>query len=168
LHDVLNKILKRDFLKVSQKRVASTKVIRAANRTRSFVEFLDNEFTDLILGLQGLRQATAKQYLEVWHYKTLVDSVQRRKKAVADAVDTAYKEKQGRYARIVEAVLAGIGGVAVLDFSINLFAFARQSKDADDPFWGLVDAARLLPVDLTLDLAIIFLLLVLILVAKKQ
>lgn len=168
LHDVINRNLKAVFFSLSNGKSASISVITKVNKIRGHVEFIENEFSDVLLGLQGLRSKVANHLLDTWNYSDLVDSVGKKKRAVGKMVDFSLQEKQGRYARVVEAILAAIGGVAVLDFALNLFSFSSNSEIPQDSIPGLVDAVRHLPPDGALYFIIAVLISILFLVFSKR
>ncbi len=168
LHDVMNRNLKRIFFDLTSRKSAPTSTISKINKTRGHIEFIENEFTDVLLGLQGMRRLVASNLLETWRYSDLVNSVQRKKLSVGKIIDYSLQEKQGKYARAVEAILAAIGGVAILDFALNLFSFANSDETPKDEIPGLTDVAKLLPPDGVLYAIVIILLSILFLVGKKR
>ena len=168
LHDVINKNLKSVFVSLSSKQTISMTDISRVNKIRSHVEFIESEFSDVLLGLQGLRSNVATHLLDIWKYYDLVNSVKHRKETVGKMVDYLLQEKQGRYARVVEAILAAIGGVAILDFALNLFSFANNSEIQQDSIPGLLDMAKKLPPDGVLYAIIAILLGILFLVIRKK
>jgi hypothetical protein len=168
LHDVFNRNLKSVFISMASENNTTTSIISRTNKIRSHIEFIENEFSDVLLGLQGLRSEVATHLLNTWKYPELVKAVQRKKQTVGKMIDFSLQEKQGRYARVVEAILAAIGGVAVLDFALNLFTFTNNKELSRDSIPGLVDAAKHLPHDGVIYAILLILLSVLILVAKKR
>jgi len=168
IYDVLNQNLRKLYLKISKDKLASASAINNLNITRSHIEFIENEFSDVLMGLQGLRKNVSSILLKTWSYADLVEAVQRKKSTVGKLVDFLLQNKQNRYNRLIESVLAAIGGVTLLDFTLNLFSFSNSTISMDDSIPGLVDAARHLSVDGTLYTIIIFLVFVLLLVIKKR
>lgn len=168
LYDVLNQNLRLIFLKVSTTKKVETSVVSNVNRTRGHIEFIENEFSDVLMGLQGLRNDICRLLLKTWRYSELVNAVERKKNSVEKVIDFIIKEKQNRYGRIIESILVAIGGVAILDFSLNLFSFSSDPELGEDSIPGLIDAAKYLSVDATLYIMIVFLLFVLLLVMKKR
>lgn len=168
LYNVLNHNLRTLFLNVSRIKAVPAATITRVNRTRSHIEFMENEFSDVLMGFQGLRNDISRRLLATWSYDDLVQAVQKKKDAVAKLVDYSQLEKQNRYGRMIESILAAIGGVAILDFILNLFAFSSDRELADDAVIGLVDAPRHLSVDGTLYTVVAFLIFVLILVLRKR
>jgi hypothetical protein len=87
LHDVINRNLKSIFFTLSNGSNTSISVISRVNKIRGHVEFIENEFSDVLLGLQGLRSQVSTHLLDTWNYSALVESVQRKKRAVGKMVD---------------------------------------------------------------------------------
>ncbi len=147
LYDVINMNLKNIFLKIFHIENTKLPFFKTVNQIRNHIVYIENEFSDVLRGLQGTSKLCTDNFLSTWEYDKLVDSVQRKKDAVGQAVDLAYKEKQNKNSRILEVVLAAIGGIAVLDFSINLIAFSKNEELSNDSIIGLVDAARIASAD---------------------
>lgn len=168
LHDVINRNLKIIFIDLSNENSANNSMASRVNKVRGHIEFIENEFSDVLLGLQGMRSQVATHLLDTWKYTDLIKSVQNKKETVGKMLDFSMRQQQGRYARIVEAILAAIGGVAVLDFALNLFAFTNYKQLSEDSIPGLVDAVKYLPPDGVFYAIITLILAILILVIKKR
>ncbi|MBD3652337.1 hypothetical protein [Kangiella sp.] len=168
LYDVFNKILKLLYLEMSSSKKAKESTISRVNRIRAHIEFIENEFGDVLMGLQGKRSAIASRFMETWSYSELVDAVQKKKNSASRFAESILSERQNKYGRVVEAFLAAIGGVSLLDFILSLFAFSNDKNLNTDTVVGIVDGAKRLPVDGVLYAAIALLVFVLILVLRKR
>lgn len=150
LHDVLNRRLTDIFVSIQNTSKKRLHYFRQVNRIRQHIAFLENEVEDVLMGLQGIRKHAVVRFLRTWDMERLTAAVHRKKTAVSSSVDFALREKQARYGRIVEAILATIGGITLLDFALSLHIFAREESAGDDGVSGLVDLANMLSVDATL------------------
>lgn len=166
LYDVFNKVLKLLYLEMSNGKKAKESTISRVNRIRPHIEFMENEFGDVLMGLQGKRAAIANRFMEAWSYEYLVKAVQKKKDSVGRFSESILREKQSKYGRVVEAFLAAIGGVSLLDFILNLFSYSNDRNSDAVP--GLVDSVEHLPVDGVLYVALALLVFVLILVLRKR
>lgn len=158
LHDVLNQNLRQLFLHLSKNNTVSSTMIHKANSVRSYIEFMENEINDTLIGMQGYRDEISRLLLKTWNYGELIGAVKGKKYAVKKIIEFSIQEKQGRYGRIIEAILAGIGGVALMDFAINIYTFDKSTDSFN------ID----LPVVHTLYLIIFLLFVFIILVLKKK
>ncbi|KAA1161559.1 hypothetical protein [Pseudoalteromonas distincta] len=168
LHSTLNKNLRTIFLDISNSKKVSNSVITNINRITSHIEFIENEFSDVIMGLQGLRCKITNILLDTWNYSELIRSVQKKKNAVEKNINFILQEKNNKYRRIVESILAGIGGISILDFSLNLFLFSSKKIVSNDSIPGLIDATNYLSVDGTIYMILLFLFFVFFLIMKKR
>lgn len=168
LYSILNKNLGIIFLNISKSHKTSTSIITNVNRIRGHIEFIENEFSDAIMGLQGLRKEISQTLFETWNYADLVKSANRKNNSVEKVVNFSLQEKKSRYERIIESILAAIGGVTVLDFTLNLFSYSSDTKLSNDSVLGLTDASKYLSIDGTLYTIIIFLIFVLYLIIRKR
>lgn len=167
IHDVLNRNLRTIFQDISTQESVSDKTIAGINRIRGYIEYIQSDFNDVLMGLQGNRGNVARKMLEVWKYADLLNAVEMKKRSVGKVIDYILNEKRNRYGRFIEAILAAIGGVAILEFILNLFAFSADESIEQDSIPGIVDAARYLSVDGVLYAAIASLIFVLILIVRK-
>lgn len=168
LYDLLNKNLRLMFLNISRTKKVPTFIITNVNQTRSHIEFIENEFSDVLMGLQGVRSRFCKILLDTWNYPDLVGAVQKKKESVGKTVAFILEEKSSRYRRIIESILATVGGIAILDFSLSLFTFASNAKISKDSIPGLIDSTKYLSVDGTLYTIVLFLCLVFFFIIKKR
>lgn len=168
LYNVLNKNLRIMFLDISNSKKVSNSIITNINRTTSHIEFIENEFADVIMGLQGLRSKITNILLSTWNYLELIESVSKKKNGVEKNINFILQEKNSKYRRIVESILAGIGGISILDFALNLFTFSSKKIISNDSIPGLIDATKYLSIDGTIYAILLFLLVVFYLIMKKR
>lgn len=168
IYSIMNKNLRSIYLDLSKGQKVKISLISKASRIRTHIEFIENEFSDVLMGLQGLRSEISRLLLSTWNYSELVKAVQSKKNSVAKVVDSKLQEKQSRYARIIEAILAAIGGVAVLDFSLNLFSFSNNNKIDSNAIPGLVYSTKFFSVDAAIYCILLFLFIVFFSVIKKR
>lgn len=168
LYAILNQNLKFIYLDMATEKKRALKYAHSVARINAYVTFLENEFNDVLMGLQGLRKACAEALLETWEYADLVTAAQQKKDAVSQAIQYAHRQRQNGYARFIEAILAGIGGFAVLEFALNLIVFSRNEKVSNDAIVGLVDLTRLAPADGVLYFLLLVLLMIFLLSLRKR
>jgi hypothetical protein len=168
LYDICNRNLRGIRLDLAKHSFRRRLPVKRLNHIRSQLEFLENEQIDAVLGLQGSRKLIASKILEVWEYKLLVDTVERKLRGVGRLVDYSLQEQQSHYTKLVEAILAAIGGVSLLDFSLNLLTFARNKGLSADNVNGLIDVAQSLPPDGLLYATLIILLTIFFLVVRRS
>jgi len=168
LYVVLDKNLKEEYLRVSNDRSISSITISRTSRTRNHIEFIESEFSDTRMGLQGQRKAFATRLLEVWSFSDLDKSISRKKGLIEKYIEFALLEKHGLHRRILESILAAIAGVAVLEFVLVLFSFAADGDMAKDSVVGLVDAVKYLSVDAILYLIFGFIIFLVYLTGRKR
>ena len=167
LYDVLNKNLKNLFNLLSTREKISLTLASQVNKFRNYLEFIDNEFSDFIIGLQGLRKLFANHFLEIWKYYDLVDLVHKKNNIVCKMLDYALMEKNNKYTRAIQAILAAIGAIAILDFTLNLFSFSNNAELSNDNITGFIDVARYLSPDLTLYVLIALIFVLIYTIVKK-
>lgn len=121
---------------------------------RSRLNLIEHEYEDTVLGLQGLRSTAVQEYMRVWKFDNLLATCTRRIASVDVLVQAALQQRNLRYTRVVEAALTLIGGLTLLDVSLNLMTFSRTPGLAQDKFFGLVDLARTVPENVLLHVLI--------------
>lgn len=114
---------------------------------RSRYDLLRHEYEDALLGVQGLRRLAVEAYMRAWDFDKLMLTCERRMASVDLLLQAALQRRSLRYTRLVEASLTMIGGLTLLDFSVNLMNFSRTAGLATDKVPGLVDLARIVPED---------------------
>ncbi|MCZ0941863.1 MAG: hypothetical protein OXJ53_02270 [Gammaproteobacteria bacterium] len=128
---------------------------------RDHVVVMEAEFRDCRLGLQGHMGEVASRLLDVWNYDALASAVEQRSASLETAWSLLREKRRRRYEVILQSVLTVIACAAVMDFVLSLFAVAGDGKVPEDSVAGLIDAAKLVPPDLTLNALLILILVVL-------
>ena len=118
-----------------------------ADDTHEHVSFMINELADFESGIQGHRQRITNTYFEVWKVKRLVDAVKAKTLLLEKKIYRLNIKKNERFNRIFEATLTAIGGIALLDFTLNLVSFAHSPDKPTDNFRGISDWVLSLPHD---------------------
>ena len=168
LYDIFNRNLKEIFLHISTDRKEDSMKISRVNKIRDHIEYVENEFGDVFLGLQGRRKIVTEKLLQTWSYSKLVDAVQRKKSSVERIIENLLNEQQQKYERVVEAILSAIGGVALLDFILNIFSFTSDENIAKDDVPGMIDLVEHLSVDMLLNITVIVLVVFIIFGFRKR
>ena len=168
LYVVLDKQLKVEYLKASNARSISNITISRTSRAKNHIEFIESEFSDTRIGLQGLRSVFANQLLDKWHFSDLDESVSRKKGLIEKYIEFALREKHSLHRRVLESILAAIGGVAVLEFVLTLFSFAADEDMTKDSVFGLIDMVENLSVDTVLNLILGFIIVFVYLTGRKR
>lgn len=168
IYSVVNRNLRYLYIGVSNDKKNKINHFKKINQIRGYVDYIQGEMADVLMGLQGERKFLFVRFLDVWQFDFLKNSVNERKQSLSEQGDAFFREKQSRYARIVETILSAIGGVAILDFFVNLYWFSSEDEASEDRVVGLVDFASWAPLDVTLYVVIALLSIVLFLVLKKR
>ena len=130
----------------------------ALGELRDHVVVMEGEFGDCRLGLQGHMREAALRFLKAWNYDALAAAVARRSASLETAWSLLREKRRRRYDGALQSALTVIAGVAVMQFLLALFAAAGDGTVPEDSVPGLIDAARLLPPDLTFHAALVLLL----------
>ena len=169
--DLFREHLKRMLLDVGR---ASRGVARASfteqalGDLRTHVDVMEGECEDCRLGLQGHAKAVMRRILDVWEYDALSAAVKRKSASLGSAWSLFQEGRRRRYNAVVQAVLSVIAGAAVMDLVLSLLTAAGNPWIAEDSWTGLIDAARLVPPDLTLYGALLLLVLLPLLVIRGR
>lgn len=168
LFDIINRNLRILQSRSNTERRSSALGYERMKRLRTTVDLLSDELSDLMFGVQGSRRRIVEHLMAIWRQKELVNLVQKRADSAGRVIASAFAEQQRRYSKYVEAVLAAIGGVALLDFVVNLFSFASDSTASRDSIIGLVDLAGAIAPDAALYIGIGLILALLLAVSRSR
>ena len=122
---------------------------------RDRVVIMEGEFWDCRLGLQGHMREVALRFLNAWNYDALSTAVERRSTSLETAWSLLREKRVRKYNSTLQLALTTIAGLAIMDFILSLFAAAGAGKVPDDGVIGPIDAARMLPPDLMLNIALL-------------
>lgn len=110
---------------------------------------------------QGLRRRVAEGLLESWEFDRLVARLDMRSDMVATLMANRKARLDRRYQTVIQAVLAIVGAVALLDLALSLVATALTNVDGLVGEWefGLLSLVRLAGADavVTVGLALFIL-----------
>jgi|GEM_PF-6585964 len=168
LFDSINRNLRQIYLDNADRKNLSTKTIHSVSRTRGHIQFLHNELVDSIMGLQGSRRELAELLLSTWGFQGLIEAVQKKNEVAGGMIEYFLEKRSIRYNRMVETILAAIGGFSVLGFAVSLFSFARSDLNRPESVPGLVHLAQHAPIDLVLYIVIGILSILLIPVMRRR
>ena len=168
LQDVLGASLRELFLTVSSSKYMSSSLMAKVDKTVSFLSYSRIEYYEFTHGLQGVRRSAAFTFLREWQFEERSQLLDKRQSALLGAVSSAVEARNRRYATLVEAALALIGGTALLDLALSLLSFARSGAAEEDSVPGLVDIAQWAGADLSLYVIMVGLGLLLLLVVRSR
>ena len=136
-------------------RTPHTEAGQITQAVRSRLNLIEHEYEDTVLGLQGMRSTAVHEYMRVWKFESLLATCTRRIASVDVLVQAALQQRNLRYTRVVEAALTLIGGLTLLDVSLNLMTFSRTPGLAKDKVFGLIDLARVVPENVLLHVLVL-------------
>jgi hypothetical protein len=159
LFDVLNDNQSQIYSKLSfsMKSRSFNDVIRKAFELSSFVDYVSNEFSDYMYGLQAMRKMHAEHLYQNYSMSMKIKNVIDRKNSVKSKIDRLFQQRTRFSQRGMEAALFAIGGIALVEVGLAI-SLAAQSKEAvqNDGVIGLIDGAKLIPADGILGSLLIF------------
>lgn len=109
---------------------------------RNKLDFVERDYEDGLQGLQGSRSSVVNGYLKAWSFGALIETSHKRMASISVMIQESIVRRSIRYSRIVESTLSVIGGITLLDFSLNLMTFSRSDSSVDDGVYGLVDFVK--------------------------
>tara|TARA_R110002020_G_scaffold37705_6_gene113699 strand:+ start:433 stop:1794 length:1362 start_codon:yes stop_codon:yes gene_type:complete len=118
--------------------------------TCSHLDYMECLFNDMWLGLQGHRKKVAVALFSAWEYGLLKKSIGSKRLILDREIAEAIESRRMRNERLVEVFLASIGGVALLDFCINLYAYVQSGTSTPRGFPGLSGIPAIIPIDVSL------------------
>lgn len=122
------------------------------------LEFTRLEFNEARVGVQGERARIVEDTCAAWKLDNLIASALERTDLIRSRIARLLDARKSRVDKTVELILAGIGGVALVDLFISLTTAARDLREDDIP--GLLDAFLWLPPDGSIGLSSLLLILV--------
>lgn len=105
---------------------------------------------------QGLRRRVAEGLLESWEFDRLVARLDMRSDMVATLMANRKARLDRRYQTVIQAVLAIVGAVALLDLALSLVATALTNVDGLVGEWefGLLSLVRLVGADAVVSIGL--------------
>lgn len=136
-------------------------------RTLDHLEFTRLEFNEAIIGVQAERANVVRAVFRAWNLEELINSALERTSLIRSKISRLLEARKAELNRSVELILAGIGGVAVIDLFISLTTASRSLDQDDIP--GVLDVFEWLQPDgsIALSTTILVLISVYIYLAKR-
>lgn len=124
-------------------------------RTLDHLEFTRLEFNEALVGMQAGRAKVVKAACEAWNLDGLIQGALERTDLIRSKISRLLEARKSELNRSVELILAGIGGVALIDLFISLTTASRDLGDDRVP--GLLDVFLWLPPDGSIALSTLLL-----------
>ncbi|MCG7198754.1 hypothetical protein MD273_03340 [Marinobacter pelagius] len=136
-------------------------------RTLDHLEFTRLEFNEAITGVQAERANVVRAAYTAWNLEELIHNSLERTNLIRSRIARLLEARKAELNRSVELILAGIGGVAVIDLFISLTTASRSLDQDDIP--GVLDVFEWLQPDgsIALSSTILVLISVYIYLAKR-
>ncbi|MFT6984320.1 MAG: hypothetical protein ACJAT7_000106 [Psychromonas sp.] len=152
IYDGVFKSTLRDLIKLEQKKGFKAKqtdrLLTQTGRRLELLNFLKLDFAEAIHSTQGYRKTLVDHFISGWQINALEATTSQRADFIRSRLQRITEERKIAQNRTIEMILVSIGGVAVIDFSLNMSGNANKLKD--DNIWGLVDLFRWLTPDVSL------------------
>ncbi|MBK1885661.1 hypothetical protein [Marinobacter sp. DY40_1A1] len=107
------------------------------------LEFSRLEFNEARVGVQGDRAAIVNDSCAAWKLDGLIQSALERTDLIRSRIARLLAARKSRVDKTVELILAGIGGVALVELFISLTTASRSLPKDDFP--GLLDVFLWMP-----------------------
>ncbi len=107
------------------------------------LEFTRLEFNEARVGVQGDRAGIVEDTCAAWKLDSLISSALERTDLIRSRIARLLDARKSRVDKTVELILAGIGGVALVELFISLIMASRNLPKDDFP--GLLDVFLWLP-----------------------
>ncbi|ERS84078.1 MAG: hypothetical protein VX673_04770 [Pseudomonadota bacterium] len=127
-------------------------------KTLDHLEFTRLEFNEAIIGVQAERAKVVRAAYAAWNLGELIEGSLERTSLIRSKISRLLEARKSQLDRSVELILAGIGGVAVIDLFISLTT-ASRSLDRDD-IPGVLDVFEWLQPDGSIALSTTILVLI--------
>lgn len=136
-------------------------------KTLDHLEFTRLEFNEAIIGVQAERANVVRAAYRAWNLDELIKGSLERTSLIRSKISRLLEARKTELNRSVELILAGIGGVAVIDLFISLTTASRSLDQDDIP--GVLDVFEWLQPDgsIALSTTILILISVYIYLAKR-
>ncbi|KAA1176083.1 hypothetical protein FWJ25_02830 [Marinobacter salinexigens] len=143
------------------------KLMQDITRTLDHLEFTRLEFNEAVIGVQAERVNVVRAAYSAWNLEELIQGSLERTSLIRSKISRLLEARKAQLDRSVELILAGIGGVAVIDLFISLTTASRSLRRDDIP--GVLDVFEWLQPDgsIALSTTILVLISVYIYLAKR-
>lgn len=108
---------------------------------KSQVELFDIEEMSVKNGLQGKRREICNEIISAWHHDELKFLVRKRIELIGTRLEEVHAKKIRRYSSVMEALLAFIGAVTLVDVFVSLFIYTEVGYKAEYS-WGVLSLIR--------------------------
>lgn len=102
-------------------------------------EYLSLAIADAIRGTQGLRAPLLQQIIENWQLKALEQDTSKKTTFLHQKLDTWMNKIIQKQNRTIEVVLSLMGGIALIDFILNLLVSAPELKDRTMSSYSIIN-----------------------------
>ncbi|GHD49459.1 hypothetical protein SAMN05216429_11231 [Marinobacter persicus] len=127
-------------------------------KTLDHLEFTRLEFNEAIIGVQAERAKVVRATYAAWNLGELIEGSLERTGLIRSKISRLLEARKSQLDRSVELILAGIGGVAVIDLFISLTTASRGLERDDIP--GVLDVFEWLQPDGSIALSTTILVLI--------
>lgn len=141
-------------------------LMKKITKSLDHLEFSRLEFKDMVVGVQAGRELVVGQVCDKWKIYSVLDGVIERAGLIRSRIDRLILAQSNKVNRSVEAILFGIGGVAVVDLCLSLIIASKEL--GKDRFPGLLDAVSIMDPDGSLLISSGFLLLMAIYIYRAK
>lgn len=121
--------------------------------TINHIDLFLTEMDDMVQGLQSESKIMVKHLFTCWDTKDLIRTVRNKVDIVRKKIDGLIQSKQTSSQRSMDATIAFLSGIALLDFTLNLADFSSNDSALEDDVFGLTDLARQSPPDILIFVA---------------
>lgn len=111
------------------------------------------QLNEQALNLQGHRQKYFIDLLSKWRIYTIKENIKKKISFGKEKLDYFYRKRSNFSNHISEAILFGIGGIALVDFFANVSLFSRTLKanpemgKVDDNEFGIISIGKIISPD---------------------
>lgn len=168
IYELINQNLKLTFIKLHTQTKSTPKDLTDINQVSTYIDFIENEIFETNVGLQGFRNKLAESFMRQWKYDSLVKSVKQKKLSITQKIEHIRNKQKHSYSKIVETILAAIGGLTLFDLSLSLISFSNNQDIPQDPIFGITDIALFAPADTSLYITLFIFLCIIVIVSFKR
>ena len=165
--DVINaNLYKKYAMLLGEKKVQHATQVKV-ERVYEHVLFMMNELSNFSSNIQGRRKHIVEEFFNCWEINNLLDRASSCINLLEKKITQVNQKKNERFNRIFEAILTAIGGIALLDFTLNLVSFSHNKEKPVDATTGLSDWVLLAPHDGIINILLIIIVILMIVAYRK-
>ena len=117
-------------------------------------ELFDIEEISVKNGLQGKRRELCGKVFLAWHHDELRGLVRKRLDLIGARLQELHTRKVRRYSSVMEALLAFIGAVTLVDVSLSLYTFTNVEY-LQGPPWSVLELMRSIEPDIFVSVLVL-------------